>query len=236
MPSHSALTATSGTASGTAPGNLSEQAHEVLKRDILAAAYVPGERLRLDALSARYAIGVVPLREALNRLSSEGFVERLSQRGFFVAQLSLAALEELVKTRIWLETKALTESLKAADEAWEERIIVAFHRLERTQRMIEADGGETLNQTWETRHKAFHMQLISRCGSSWLLEFCSTMMDQSVRYRNLSVNFTKARRGDAVPEHRAILDAVMDRDAGRGTALLEEHYTRTLAGLRAILD
>ena len=45
MPSDSGVLATSA-------GNLSEQAHEVLKRDILAAALLPGERLRLDALSA----------------------------------------------------------------------------------------------------------------------------------------------------------------------------------------
>ena len=227
MPSDSSVTAPT--------GNLSEQAHEVLKRDILAAAFVPGERLRLDALSSRYGIGVVPLREALNRLSSEGFVERQSQRGFVVAQMSLADLEELVKTRIWLETRGLAESIGAADEAWEERVIVAYHRLARTQRLIEADGGETLNQTWEELHKQFHMQLISGCGSSWLMGFCSTMMDQSVRYRNLSVNFTKARRGDALSEHRDILDAVLDRDAKRSAALLEAHYRRTLEGLRPIV-
>jgi GntR family transcriptional regulator, carbon starvation induced regulator len=219
----------------TSARNLSEQAHQVLKRDILAAAYLPGERLRLDSLSARYGIGVVPLREALNRLSSEGFVERQSQRGFMVAPMSLPALEELVKTRIWLETKALTESIKAATDAWEERVIVAFHRLERTQRMIDAERGERLNQTWEDLHKEFHMQLISGCGSSWLLEFCSTMMDQAVRYRNLSVNFTKARRGDAISEHRDILDAVLDRDGDRSAALLEAHYRRTVEGLRPII-
>jgi DNA-binding GntR family transcriptional regulator len=217
-------------------GNLSEQAHELLKRDILAAAYLPGERLRLDALSERYGIGVVPLREALNRRSSEGFVERQSQRGFIVAPMSLPALEELVKTRIWLETKALTESINAADEAWEERVIVAFHRLERTQRLIDADGAAQLNQMWESFHKDFHMQLISRCGSSWLLDFCSTMMDQSVRYRNMSVNFTVKRRGDAITEHREILDAVLGRDASASVALLAAHYARTLEGLRTVLN
>ena len=217
-------------------GNLSEQAHEALKRDILAAAYMPGERLRLDALSERYGIGVVPLREALNRLSSEGFVERQSQRGFIVAPMSLPALEELVKTRIWLETKGLTESIRAADDPWEERVIIAFHRLERTQRLIDAGEGERLNKRWETLHKDFHMQLIAGCGSSWLLDFCSTMMDQAVRYRNLSVNFNKSRRGDAISEHREILDAVLDRDAEAAARLLEEHYLRTLEGLRTILE
>ncbi len=216
-------------------GNLSERAHDLIKSDILAAAFVPGEKLMPDALSERYGIGVVPVREALQRLSSSGFVDRRSQRGFFVAGMSLADLEELVQTRIWLETKALSESMRHATDDWEERLVIAYHRLARTQRLVEVEETERLNQTWEALHKEFHMQLLSLCGSGWLLSFCSTMMDQSVRYRNLSVNFTKSRRGDAIAEHRAILDAVLDHHPRHACRLLEGHYATTLDGLRNVL-
>ncbi len=215
---------------------LSEQAYDLIRRDILAALLVPGEKLQLDAISERYDIGVNPVREALTRLSSEGWVDRKSQRGFFVTRMSMADLEELVRTRIWLETKALQESMRNATEAWEEQLIVAFHRLSRCQRHAETDGGITLNPDWEVYHKEFHMKLLDRCGSGWLLGFCSTMMDQSVRYRNLSVNFNLTRRGDALVEHREILDAVLDRDAERAVALLEQHYQSTLNGLRKVID
>ncbi|SEM70051.1 GntR family transcriptional regulator [Palleronia pelagia] len=216
--------------------NLSEQAYQALKRDILAAALRPGARLALDKLSEHYAIGVVPLREALNRLSSEKFVERRSQRGFFVAGMSISSLDELVKTRIWLETKALSETLAVADDAWEDDLVLAFHRLERTQRLEDGDSAELLNPAWEECHKAFHLQLISLCGSSLLLGFCSSMMDQAVRYRNLSMNVDIARRGDAIGEHRALLEAAVARDADRATQLLEAHYRVTLKRLRPVLE
>ena len=87
--------------------NLSEQAHDRIRRDILNGGLFPGEKLQIEAISERYGIGIAPVREALNRLSSEGLVERKSQRGFFVAEISMTALEELVKTRIWLETLGL---------------------------------------------------------------------------------------------------------------------------------
>lgn len=214
--------------------NLSERAHDLIKQDIMSAALVPGEKLLIDALSERYGIGINPVREALNRLSSAGFVERRSQRGFFVAGMSIVDLEELVKTRILLETNALQQSMDNATEDWEERLILAYHRLARTQRLLGTDDVQHLNQKWEVLHKEFHMMMLAQCGSSWLLGFCSTMMDQSVRYRNLSVNFTKARRGDAVTEHQDILNAVLDRDRATATGLLEAHYTKTLEGLRAI--
>lgn len=214
---------------------LSERARDLIRRDIIDASLLPGEKLRLDAMSERYSIGVNPVREALNQLVSEGWVDRKSQRGFFVKHMSLSDLESLVKTRIWLETLALSESMLHATEAWEESLVLHYHRLARTNRLVEVNGEEVLNHIWEERHTAFHMALLSECGSPWLLEFCSTMMDQAARYRNLSVNFNRARRGDAITEHQQLLNTVLDRDPKKATALLEKHYADTLDGLKAFL-
>ncbi len=217
--------------------NLSEQAYDGIRRDILGGEFFPDEKLQIDAISDRYRIGTVPVREALNRLSSEGLVERKSHRGFCVASISMADLEELVKTRIWLEGLALEESIRNGDEAWEEAIVVSFHRLVRTQRRLPEDAGRELSAEWEKRHKEFHMQLLDRCGSLWLLGFCSTLMDQAVRYRNLSMNAnpSKLRREGAAAEHQAILDAVLDRDIERARSLLAEHYRITLDDLRVVI-
>ena len=182
-------------------------------------------------MSERYGIGTVPIREALNRLSSEGLVERRSHRGFCVAPISLADLGELVQTRIWLETLALRESIRNADEAFEDALVVSFHRLARTQRLLpDATGselpGRNLSEEWERLHKDFHLLLLDRCGSSLLLGFCSNLMDQAVRYRNLSMNTnpSRQRREGAAAEHKEILDAVLDRDADRACELLADHY------------
>jgi GntR family transcriptional regulator, carbon starvation induced regulator len=214
--------------------NLSEQAHERIRRDILNGALFPGDKLQIEAVSERYGIGVAPVREALNRLSSEGLVSRKSQRGFFVSEISMTTLEELVRTRIWLEQLALRESILNHDEDWEEQLVLAYHRLARTQRRMPSEGGGEFAEEWELRHKEFHMLLLDRCGSTWLLGFCSTMMDQAGRYRSLSMNIHPSllRRQGAAAEHEALLGAVADRDADRACRLLEEHYTTTLEGLR----
>ncbi|MEM8552269.1 MAG: GntR family transcriptional regulator [Pseudomonadota bacterium] len=214
--------------------NLSEEALNLIRDDIMSARLTPGTKLRLDTLAARYKIGAVPVREALNRLTSAGFVEYRSQRGFFVAGLSLDDLEELVKTRIWLETKALSESMRNTTPEWEERVVLAYYRLARTHRLLGDDDDPVLNREWETLHHDFHLTLLERCGSSWLLGFCSSMMDQSVRYRNLSVNLNRARRGDALPEHEALMKAVVEGKAATAIQCLETHYRRTLDGLRSL--
>lgn len=186
-------------------------------------------------MSERCGIGAVPVREALNRLSSEGWAGRRSQRGFFVSLMSMEDLEELVKTRIWLETKALSESMAQATEEWEERLVIAYHRLARTQRRLTTEEGQEYSQDWEDRHKEFHMLLLERCGSHWLLGFCSMMMDQAVRYRNLSMNSNQPRRDGASSEHQAILEAVLENDVETATHRLAEHYRITLEGLRKVI-
>jgi GntR family carbon starvation induced transcriptional regulator len=217
--------------------SLSEQAYFWIRRDILLGELFPDHKLQIEAISERYGIGAVPVREALNRLSSEGLVDRKSHRGFYVAPISISDLEELVKTRIWLETLALTESIKHGDDAWEDELVVSCHRLARTQRRMPEDVGRELSEEWEERHKAFHMLLLDRCGSAWLLDFCSTLMDQAVRYRNLSMNTnpSKQRREGAAAEHQAILQAVLDHDTGLACSRLAEHYRITLDGLKNVI-
>jgi len=216
--------------------NLSEQAYDRIRHDILYGELFPNEKLQIDSISERYRIGTVPIREALNRLSSEGLVDRKSHRGFFVAAISMADLEELVKTRIWLEMLALEKSMRNADDAWEEALVVSYHRLARTQRLLPTQEGREISEEWEVRHKAFHMLLLDRCGSSLLLGFCSTLMDQAVRYRNLSMNTnpSRLRREGAAAEHQAIMDAVLERDTTLACRLLAEHYQTTLEGLRQV--
>ena len=216
--------------------NLSEDAYDNIRRDILSGTLLPNERLQIDAVSVRYAIGAVPIREALNRLSAAGLVARRSNRGFCVSPISISKLEELVKTRIWLEKLALSESMKNGDDAWEERLVVGYHRLARTQRRLPKIGCKDLSLQWEDNHKAFHMSLIERCESSWLLSFCSNLMDEAVRYRNLSMNInpSKQRREGAAAEHKEILDVVLERDTVNACLLLEKHYRITLDGLKML--
>ncbi|MFX4891490.1 hypothetical protein ABTB75_19265, partial [Acinetobacter baumannii] len=82
------------------------------------------------------------LREALNRLTTEEFVVGMEQRGFYVKEVSKEELQELTKTRCWVEGLALRESMQNATQGWEEALLVAHHRLDRTPRSLQADRFE----------------------------------------------------------------------------------------------
>jgi len=206
-------------------GTLASTIHARLRRDILQGVFRPGEKLPIEALCARYGIGATPLREALNRLSAEELVLRSDQRGFRVAPVSLADLEELTKTLCWISGLALRESIRHGDAAWEEAIVLAAHRLSRVPREG-AEGYSSFNPEWEARHRAFHLALIAACGSRWLIDFYAMLLDRNTRYRYLAFADASVPR-DAEAEHRAIVDAVLARDADAAVAAAEAHMRAT---------
>lgn len=217
--------------------SLSKQAYDRIRHDILLGTLFPGDKLQIDAVSLRYGIGTVPVREALNQLSSEGLVVRRNNRGFFVQTISITDLEELVRTRIWTETMMLRLSMANRDDAWEDALVVSYHRLARTHRRLPSEVSREASEEWEMRHKEFHLALLSQCGSRWLLNFSATLMDEAVRYRSLSMNTnpSRARREGAKAEHQAIMEAVLDHDTEKACELLAQHYQTTLEGLRQVM-
>jgi DNA-binding GntR family transcriptional regulator len=113
--------------------------YDRLRRDLLTGRLAPGQRLTARSLMARYEAGQTPLREALNRLSSEGLVVFQDQRGFTVATASIDELTELTETRCWVEEIALRRSMAASTPEWEETLVVLCHRLLRTTRSASDD-------------------------------------------------------------------------------------------------
>jgi DNA-binding GntR family transcriptional regulator len=196
-----------------------------MQSDILAGRMRPGDKLRVQELKETYGVGNSPLREALSRLTSHGLVERSEHRGFRVASASAKELLEIISTRCALEELALRESIRDGDEGWEERVLVAHHRLSRATRPegMSLVGSRT---DWEERHREFHLALLSGCSSSILVGYCADLQERTFRYRNLS-SVRAYRDGLATDEHSAIRDAVLARDADLAVELLTAHYQST---------
>ena len=199
--------------------------YDRLRRDLLTGQLAPGQRLTARLLMDRYDAGQTPLREALNRLASDGLVVFQDQRGFTVAAVSASELTELTETRCWVEEIALRRSMAAATAEWEEMLVVLCHRLIRTTRSASSDGYAE-NLVWEEVHRSFHRALLSMCGSSPLRAFCDQLADQLYRYRQISVRKVYPHR-DINGEHQAILAAIVRDDADAAVVALQAHYRAT---------
>ena len=211
---------------------LVEFAYGKLRRDILCGRLEPGSRLRVEQLKSQYQVGSSTLREALSLLVADALVTSEGQKGFRVAPISLEDLRDVTEMRKFLETRAIREAIQHGDDEWEAGVVAAYHRLSRVEERL-GEGPESLADDWEERNRAFHEALIAACPSKWLRHFRSILYHQSERYRRLSLIDRTIPR-DVHAEHKAIMEAVLARDAERATRLTEDHMDRTLTVMTRI--
>jgi GntR family transcriptional regulator, carbon starvation induced regulator len=195
-----------------------------VRADILCCRLKPGDKLRVEKLRSAYGVGGSPVREALSRLTSVGLVRAEGQRGFTVAEVSTDDLLDLTRTRIWVETTALRSAIKDGDRNWEAEIMASAHRLGGNQPKISAEAG--LEPEWEKKHRDFHLALVRGCNSSRLMHLRDQLNDLSDRYRHISVASGVKGRNPA-SEHKALMSAVLDRDANTACRLIADHFLET---------
>lgn len=209
---------------GQSVGTVGASTYQRIKRDIIFGALEPGLKLKLDTLKDRYPASLSTLREALNRLASDGFVDAPQQRGFFVTPVSQADLTEIANLRVLLECHALRESIANGDTDWEANLVAARHRLtQMEQRLLRGDHSE--EETWKRYDREFHLALIEACNSRNLLSLHSRIFDKYLRYQMLVLTH---RGQEAATEHDKIFNAALSRDSGTATALLEVHIRNGL--------
>lgn len=207
-------------------GSLTESAYRKLRADIIAGRFPPEAKLQIDDLKDRYGLSASPLREALSRLISQGFVAAESQRGFRVSPMNAEDLRDITLARQVIEVAALRLAIQQGDDAWEAAILAAYHRLDRH---VARQAGKAPDlEEFGALHKAFHAALISACGSRRLLDEQSRLYDQAERYRQrMMESYLAALSGNLMEEHRAIMDLVLARDAERACATLHDHLSHT---------
>jgi GntR family transcriptional regulator, carbon starvation induced regulator len=195
-----------------------------LKRDIIEGGLAPGEWLRIDMLRKRYDAGATPLREALNRLSAEGFVVRNDQCGFAVPDMTDAELEEVVRTRCLLNEIMLPTALANGDRAWEERVVLAHYHLSKTPPFASSGG---VNYDYLVRHREFHMSILAPCGSHWLLDLSEKLFDWTQRCQFQAMRADMVGTRDIAGEHNELIKAVLARDLAKTIKLHNEHVRQT---------
>ncbi len=215
---------------GSLPPTRADWIEQQLRRDILFGVFMPGERLLAAELAKRYAVSLTPLREALQRLATDGLIAMTPQRGVRVTPLSLHSVEEIYELRCLLEPLALRKSLAHADEEWRNNVRRTYEHLVAVlhDEHHSVVDGEDANQ-------AFHQALLSRCPSRWLLNMVTMLSEHCIRYRFLSFKQRGGRAG-LLEEHQAIYDASMRGDGDAAALALENHIGITLKSLIPILQ
>jgi DNA-binding GntR family transcriptional regulator len=208
----------------TSEASLTLVAYRRLREDLLSGRLLPGAKIKISDVGQSLSLNLSAVREALSRLSADGLVIALPQRGFRVAPVSAAELRDLTATRIEIERICLRQAAANPDIAWETGLVAATHQLMRTAKEDPSIPGPSAD--WSSAHKEFHRALIAGCGSVWLIRIHDQLFAQAERYQRLST-LGPAPRRDIDREHRDLADAMLARDAAAASQLIAEHYQKT---------
>ncbi len=215
----------------TPRGMLREKAYRTLKQGILHGQLRRGERLSEARLMREFDIGRTPLREALNRLEREGLVVSQPNSGYSVANLDIDAVCDLLVVREGLDALAAEIAVETATEDDMRRLAAVMEEIEALDRVHERTP-EVYARELELGLKV-HEVILDMTRNPALREITQRVYDQLRLALWVEVRWIDQWKM-AVEEHRAIVTAVMARDAPAAVAAARAHIRSSRQNMQII--
>jgi DNA-binding FadR family transcriptional regulator len=218
--------------------NLRDQLVEVLGRGIVNGELRPGDVLPSEGeLLERYSVSRTVLREAMQVLSAKGMIDSRQRRGTTVrpradwnqldqtllewhgtSDVADAALQQLMEVRRIVEPPAAALAAERADEAKRQRIAAAYAEMERSRGKVEEFMAADLE---------FHTAILEASENQFLLPIAQairTTLSASLKITNPNPD---ENHRVSLPLHKAILDAILNRDPQRAFSAMQTHLDDT---------
>lgn len=191
-----------------------------LRKAIAQRQLLPGEPLRLEALSQKLNMSVQPIREAIRLLEAEGLVERSNNRGSVVAKMSLAEVIDLSAVRTIIEPMLVAmATLRASDDE-----LSAIRKAHENFRDLVVRGNATedliqLSIDW-------HQMIYGAAQSRHLREF----VDQVWTAIRINSAWGSSLAAGLIDEHEEIISAMEARDHARAAGAMRRHVRDSVVG------
>jgi len=209
------------TARPARPPLLTDQAYDLIRRDIIHCELAPGSEVTEAELALRLGLGKGPVRAALGRLCQEGLVSPLPRRGHAIAPITLRDVHEILEMRTLLEPAA---TAMAAGK-------IGPETLQRITATSSADSGERFAVDHDI-NRNFHVTILKACGNARVAETVAGLIDQMERIlriftRNRSPEQTRAEYVILRTEHERIVAALAAGDAAAAELHARNHLETT---------
>jgi DNA-binding GntR family transcriptional regulator len=206
-----------------------------LRNAIVRGDLAPGAKIRQEITATQLGISLIPLREALKTLASEGVVTYLPQRGYFVTELPVDAIRHIYAVRDLLEAQTEREAIKRIAEP--EVDAMRTHLRAQARAVDDRDAVEMI-----AANRRFHFTIFERCPNPWLVRLVTQLWDTVDPYRVLSYRrmWLHTDEGgipaEILAEHEEIVDALTHRDRRQALRLLAAHRRRSETFLTVLAD
>lgn len=198
---------------------------EQLRDAVMSGALPPGTQLGEADLAERFEVSRGPLREAMQRLVSEGLLHAITNRGVFVSELTAADVRDVYRTRSVIERGALEIVLA---ERRQETYRALGEPLEAMRAAAEQSDGSAMSDA----DLQFHDVLVDSSASPRLRRAMRTLLVET-RMCLGALEVTYPDLWAQVREHEELREAIAGEPAARVKALLEAHLDDAVERLAA---
>lgn len=206
-----------------------ERAYKAIRKQLVEFKLKPDQRINEMALAKSLGVSRTPIREALNRLASEGFIALTPNRGFFFKALDIDALLDLYELRAVIECAAFTLMCERAADAERDRLVSFWEDAKVGYRERDPDDILVLDE-------AFHLLIAELSGNPEMVNQLKAINARIRFIRRIQIQHV-SHDFDMVNAHSKIVEAAMARDITAGTAMLKAHIEMTVsAAQRALKD
>lgn len=207
-------------------GSLADQAYDKIKKRIFDFDLMPGDRLSESDVAQQINVSRTPLRQALQRLQHEGFVEAIPKVGWLVPPLSFEKFDELYDFRVLIECFAVRGLCAAAKERPELQKLARAWQVPARDRLQDPVKVGVLDES-------FHWQIVESTANREMLRTYREITERMRIIRRL--DFIKPDRVTATyDEHAKILTAIQRRRADEAQRLLRAHIEHSKLEVRKI--
>jgi DNA-binding GntR family transcriptional regulator len=199
------------------PAPLREAVYEALTEMIISRELQPGTHLVESELATQLGVSRQPVREALQRLQTEGWVDLRPALGAFVHIPTDAEADQLLAVRTLLEAES---ARLAAQNATPEQVDQLWDVQRTGEEALAADDQEGL----VAANAALHAHVVAMSGNAVLADLIASV-DRRVRWYYLPIARTRGK--DAWDEHAELIEAIARHDLSRAGDLMHRHTERT---------
>lgn len=221
----SRASAAAGESSGLA---LNQSTYDAIKAAILSNRLRPGHKLIHQSLAEMLGVSRTPVRESLERLYQEGYVTRIANRGFFVAEIDSTEARELYETREALEAFVLHEAMRRGIPQAMLKELKSINR--KYKELIQ----KNITQERLQMDRLFHLTLAGATSNRYLCGVLAAIFDRVILKRRVE-GFHEQGLGPW-REHCLILDAIEDSKAELSIEALRLHIRSACTRLVTHLD
>ena len=181
-----------------------DHAYELIKNAILTCELEPGAQIAQSQLADLFQIGLTPTREALQRLTQDGFVTAIPRFGYLISPITISDVKKLYEARRIVEPAAVKLAAQRSRSEDLEQIL-------NSAQFTYTFGDRDSYTKFLKQNSLFHVKIASLSGNQRLTSWVATLHEELTRIYHLGLNLRDSGE-EMQADHITIATAIIEKN------------------------